>query len=33
MKEFKSRGKDATGKINEIVQETEDVHRLGSRET
>lgn len=31
MKELKSRGKDATGKMNEIVQETEDVDTLGNR--
>ena len=32
MKELKSRGEDATGKMNEIVQETEDVDTLGNRE-
>ena len=32
MKELKSRGKDATVKMNEIVQETEDVDTLGNRE-
>ena len=32
MKEVESRGKNATGKINEIVQETDDGHTLGSGE-